>query len=317
MLKYIAETVSNNYLNLGNPINVCLNKSLDAPSDDLDITFPTPKKMDEIKNITVYDEDNKEIFFGPVDVQKFSLKTNGSYLSLAVRNKVAFLLDNEALPQSYALPSLEVIFKRHVKPYGFNSFKGDDRSFSEEFVISKGMSEWEVIKTFCVNYLGVYPRFLNNEVLDATNKITVNKVTFSNESKGFIKYSSICENIKRYKQYSELYIKTAENPAYSLAIKNEEAVKKGIVRKRFLNVSQVTGTPIAYGEKILSTSNKNAFELVLSCPGNINLKTGGLANIKDSSLNLNEDFLIYKTQYILNKNEESTIVTLIKKEVIN
>ena len=101
-----------------------------------------------------------------------------------------------------------------------------------------------------------------------------------------------------------------------MIVKNESAIKKGIIKKRYLSVSETSITPIAYGEKILNMSNKNALELVLHCPGNMNFNVGDLAVIKDSQFeNLNEDFLIYKTQYVLNNNKEETIVTLIKKEV--
>ena len=318
MLKYIVETINSDFVDLGSPSYVCINKSFDAPADDLSVNFPLKKFVDEIKNIKVYNEKNEKVFSGPVDVQKFYFNTSFSYLSLEARNKVAFLLDNEASPQVYSLPSLSIIFKRHIMPYGFTGFKGNDDSFSKEFTVDKGMNEWEVIKTFCVNYLNVYPRFIEDKILDATGENKKEKVVFSNEVKGnnYVKYSSICESIKRYKQYSELYIKTEDNPTYSLIVKNESAIKKGIIKKRYLSISETSITPIAYGEKILNMSNKSALELVLHCPGNINLSVGDLAVIKDSQFeNLNEDFLIYKTQYVLNNNKEETIVTLIKKEV--
>lgn len=318
MLKFFLKTINNDSLELENPFNICINKSLDAPADDLSVTFAANNLLDEIKNVTIYNEKKEKIFSGPVDVQKFCFNTSFSYLSLEARNRVAFLLDNEALPQVYSLPSLEIIFKRHAMPYGFTSFKGSNDSFPKEFTVDKGMSEWEVIKNFCVSYLNVYPRFIGDEILDATNENIKEKVVFSNETTGsnHIKYSSINENIKRYRQYSQLYIKTEDNPTYSLALKNENAINKGIIRKRYMNISGTYSTPIVYGEEILNMSNKNAHEIVISCPGNINLNIGDLATIKDSLFQkLKGDFLIYKTQYTLNKNKEETLVTLIKKEV--
>lgn len=315
MLSYVVTTVDDEKINLGFSLNVNINKSLDAPADELVVTFPLTEKIKELKTIEVFNEKKERIFSGIIDLQKFFYKTSGSYLSLTARNSVSLLLDNEALPCTYTLPSLEIIFKNHVRPYGFNNFLGNNKVFAKEFIVTKGMSEYEVLEYFCIRYLGVCPRFLNDSILDATGDYKKSNIIFSNEISGTIRYCSLCENIKRYKQYSQLYIKAGEDSSYSLNVKNEKAFNKGILRKRYLNVSNSSVTPIEYGEKILNSSNKNSYELVINCPGNVILNPGDLASLKDSSFkNSDSDFLVYKVNYTLNSSLEETTVTLIKKD---
>lgn len=315
MLRYVSTNIEKEKNELPFPLEVSISKSLEAPADELVVTFPQEKKLKEMVNIEVFSEKEEKVFSGIVDEQKFFYETSGSFCNLTARSKVSLLLDNEALPGSYTLPSLEVIFKNHVKPYGFTSFLGNNKVFAKEFIITKGMSEYEVLETFCSDYLGVTPRFLNDDILDATGNYKKSSIVFSNEIKGATKYSSIYENIKRYKQYSEIYIKAGDDTNYSLNVKNEKALSKGVLRKRYLNVSNYSKIPIEYGEKILKNSNKNAYELVVSCPGKVSLNPGDLASLKDSSLkNLGSELLVYKTLYSLDNTFEKTVVTLIEKD---
>lgn len=76
-------------------------------------------------------------------------------LEIAARSMAALLLDNEAIPQTYAYPSLPLLFERHGKPYGFTEWEGEPSGFSVPFTITKGMSEWEVLSLFCSRYLKV------------------------------------------------------------------------------------------------------------------------------------------------------------------
>ena len=237
MLKYVATDTEKEKKELPFPLEVSISKSLDAPADELVAVFPNDKRIKEIVNIEVFNEKNKRVFSGIVDEQKFFYETSGSFVNLTARSKVSLLLDNEALPGSYTLPSLEIIFKNHIKPYGFTGFLGNNKVFAKEFIVTKGMSEYEVLETFCNDYLGITPRFLNDDILDVTGNYKKSSVVFSNEIKGATKYNSAYENIKRYKQYSEIYIKAGDDTNYSLNVKNEKALSKGVLRKRYLNVS--------------------------------------------------------------------------------
>ncbi len=315
MLRCKATTVDDEILEFLYPVRIGVSKSLDTPADELTAVFPLIERIPELKNISLYNEKYELLFYGIVDTQKFFYKTSGSFFSLNARNKVALLLDNEAEPQSYTLPSLEIIFKRHVEPYGFESFLGNKRSFAKEFVITKGMSEFEVLESFCVNYLGVYPKFLEDSTLDVTGNYKESSIVFSNELDDAIRYSSISEVFRRHKQYSEIYIKAGDDTRYSLNVKNEEAVNKGICRKRYINISSFEDTPISYGERLLKNSSKNSYEVVISSPGSINLNIGDIAKIKDSTLkSMDWSFLVYKLDYVLDGSKEITNVTLIRKE---
>lgn len=315
MLRCKTTTVDDEILEFLYPVKVGVSKSLDIPADELSAVFPLTERVPELKNIFLYNERLECLFYGIVDVQKFFYKSSGSFFSLNARNKVALLLDNEAEPQSYSLPSLGVIFKRHIEPYGFESLLGSGKSFAKDFVVTKGMSEFEVLESFCVNYLGVYPRFLEDSTLDATGDHKKSSIVFSNELDNAIRYSSISEVFRRYKQYSEIYVKAGDDTRYSLSVKNEDAINKGICRKRYINVSSSEDMPISYGEKLLKNSSKSSYEVVVSLPGSIDLNVGDIARVKDSTLkNMDWNFLVYKLDYVLDSSKEMTNVTLIRRD---
>ena len=56
MLKFFLKTINNDSLELENPFNICINKSLDAPADDISVTFAANNLLDEIKNSTFYNK---------------------------------------------------------------------------------------------------------------------------------------------------------------------------------------------------------------------------------------------------------------------
>ena len=100
-----------------------------------------------------------EVFFrGLIDEQEVAIDSGGVSLQVCARSLAALLLDNEAIPQTYYVPSAKLIYQRHAQPYGFPAFSGRDKAFSAKLQIDKGTSEWEVIESFCRDHLGARPR---------------------------------------------------------------------------------------------------------------------------------------------------------------
>lgn len=312
----MALTVNNELLELENAFKVQISKSLNVPASDLEASFLFNEKIDEIKSIEVY-EDDEMIFDGIVDTQSVELDDNGSLFTIRARSKAAILLDNEALPQIYYRPSLFTIFNRHVKPYGFKSFVGDDKAFSNEFVVSKGMSEWEVVESFCWDYLKVYPRMTLDGILNVGSSLkeSSKEIIFSNIQDNAIRYSSIIQSNKRCKVYSDVILKGTNELNYKLKIENEAGKNRGIKRVRYLNVSDSFKTPASYADLLISNGNSESFEVTLSCPGSIFVDVGDVAKVNDYTLGEIKNLKVVKTKYILNEHGERTDIVLQRSEI--
>ena len=308
---YKAKTIDDKIIDLGTPLEVTLNQAEDIPADDLELKFLCCGKIRELKELYVI-KNNKNIFSGIVDAQKVSIDSSGIFLNLISRSKVALLLDNEAIPQTYYVPSLLNIFNRHIKPYGFDFIIGDMRTFSNEFIVSKGMSEWEVLESFCADYLRVYPKINYDGTINATGKFMGNNILFSNVKSG-VHYSGIYENLNRYEIYSEVDVKATSVDSYSTIVKNDDVINKGISRRRLLNASNNVKTPALCGELLISKSIKNSYSICLNCPGNLDIHIGDKASLYDPILLNIDNLVVSEIKYTLNKKGENTKVIL-KKE---
>ena len=311
MMIYKAKTIDDKIIDLGKPLEVTMNQAEDIPADDLELKFLCSGKVRELKELYVI-KNNENIFSGIVDTQRVSIDDSGIFLSLVSRSKVALLLDNEAIPQTYYVPSLLNIFNRHIKPYGFDFIIGDMKSFSNEFTISKGMSEWEVLENFCADYLKVYPRVSYDGTINATGKVTGDNIFFSNVKSG-IRYREIYEKINRYEIYSEVNVKATSVDSYSTIVKNDDVINRGISRRRLLNVVDNMKTPALCGELLISKSIKNSYSICLNCPGNLNIHIGDKASLYDPILLNIDNLVVSEIKYTLNKRGENTKVIL-KKE---
>lgn len=309
---YKAKTIDDDIISFLNPIKITMNKALNIPADDLEISFLFSGKMKELKEFYI-EKDNKKIFSGIVDTQKISIDNSGIFLNISARSKVAYLLDNEAIPQTYYRPSLINIFKRHIEPYGFKNISGDMKTFSNEFIVSKGMSEWEVLENFCTDYLRVYPRLDQDGNINATGLFESKTVGFSNINDG-IKYGSISENLKRYELYSEVDVRSTNLGSYSTIVKDKDSIDKGIKRRRLLNAVDDIKMPVLCGELMLSSAKRNSYEISLISPGYLDIDLGDKAFVNDYILGFIDDLVVSEIKYVLNKNYNHTKV-LLRKEI--
>lgn len=309
-MTYLGKTIDQTMIYLGNPYNSTLNKTKGAPADDLTVTFVTDKKIPELVSISAY-LDNKLFFKGVVDEQKMTYSAQGTFLRLTARSMAAHLLDNEALPTTYCLPSLDLIFQKNIKPYGFKDILGDKQAFASQFTISKGISEWEVLEQFCVNYLKVYPTITADGVINATGVSKNEVIKFSNTGTG-IRYISLFENIKRCDMISNVFIRTKKDGLYDMEIKDKEIADKGIIRKRYLNAVEAENTAAISGELFINSSKEKSYEIELTYCGALNINIGDKSYICDAILGEVKDLYVSNVKYILNQSCEITKLTLYK-----
>lgn len=301
-MTYFGITPSGVQVSLPCPVQVHLNQSEDAPADEFTGVFPMEKSPGNLTGIRIYDGNETLCFNGIVDEQKESCAVEIT-LTLIARSQAALLLDNEAIPQTYSMPSLTTIFTRHVRPYGFSSFTGNAKTFTGEFAVTKGMSEWQVAADFCTRFLNVAPR-ISGDVFDASGERPQGEIRFDNA--GGISYSALTVENKYCSLFSELLAQSA-NGAYSASLRDDTAAALGIQRRRCLTVGQNSGS-------ILGTARQKAFNVKVTCPGEIPAKILQNASVRDEILGETGGLYVSEIDYTLNTSGEITRFALRRLE---
>jgi hypothetical protein len=279
------------------PIRIRLDRDADAPADAFEGVFPCSAGFQPITNLKIFDSQGNVCFDGIVDEQENSL-TN-KVLTLTARSRAALLLDNEAMPQTYASPSLATVFNRHIRPYGFTQYAGNTESFWGTLTVTKGMSEWAAAAQFCSLFLKTKPRIVNG-VFDASGQLPDREIVFG---KGGIRFSSGVLQSRYCELYSDLYMLDQNGGTYKLSNSSAQAHALKITRKRFLR----SGTDTA---AVLKQSEQNTFEAILDCPGEISVPLLSPAHISGITVEGWNSMRVFSIRYLLDAEGEHTRVTL-------
>ena len=299
-MTYIGVTPQGKSIVLPPPVSVKLNRGEDAPADGFTGVFPLEKSLGNLTGIRIFNQKQLLCFDGIVDEQKESCAGERK-LTLIARSRAALLLDNEAMPQTYHMPSLQTIFTRHIQPYGFQGYSGEAKAYNGELVITKGMSEWQAAAEFCIRFLKIKPCIIG-DTFDATGEKPEGKIIFDNAA-GTL-YSSIEKDDQYHYLLSELMVKSCGSGNYSLAAQNKEAVSLGVRRRRYLSDGNQNA------DALISTANRKAFRIVVTCPGGLAASLWMSAAVRDTALGTMDGLYISQIAYRLDASGESSRITL-------
>ena len=295
--------VNGNEISLPAPANASYDCNEDTPADSFAGIFPSEKAYGNITGMRIYGKGGSLFFDGVTDIQK-EISGGTSYISLTARNRAGLLLDNEPLPQSYTYPSLPVIFRRHVKPYGFTEYLGSKQQYDGTITVTKGMSEWQVVSAYCKHFLLVTPR-VRGSILDASGVKPQGEAIFCNS--GGIRYSSVERKNRYCAMYSELFAPSEKSGAYVSVQKDSKTEALGILRKRYLSSSKAN----AYS--LIKETDRKAFALTVDCPGGIPAELYSPASLKDRFLGNIGGLYVSEIHYRLDKPGEHCKVVLRKQ----
>lgn len=308
MLNFKISTGSG-IVNLPSPITVTYNSEFSVPADDITIEIPYLDCNDG-DFLYGYNGD-KLVFKGQIDEITTQKSKEKVTVKIVARSMAGILLDNEAEPCIYFNASSSVIFNKHLKPFGFNSYIGDDEPYFGYVRISKGMSEWQVLENYCVNKYGKKPRINGDGNVVFNFDTDKNIVCFGKNEK--YDYTSIKSNVKRHKIISEVRLKLEQGNRYGSVVKNSLADTR-LVRRRYVDALSGGGS-IATADRMIKNSNESSFEIILECPYMLMCEVGSKATVKDSALGDFNSLYIYKVRYTSSSNGEKTVITLRKLPV--
>lgn len=298
-MKFIGVTPQGEYVTLPAPISVRMSAQEDAPADALTAVFPG-KWEQTFCVLLVQDAAGKLIFDGIVDEQLAQYSASGCITQLEGRSRAALLLDNEAIPQTYAQASLAVLFERHAVPYGFHTLLGDVPAVRGAFAVKKGWSEWQALEGFCRSFFKAGVRALPGGILQVQESTAMESLCVTPEN-GF-QCTELQEHYNDYGVYSQLWTKQQGQAEYDCALQGALAQERGIQRRRLFQ----EGTDLSAR---LKNSEKDAYQLTLFFSGFLHAELGTPAEVIQPNFERNGLYLA-GWEYRLNAAGEQTKLTL-------
>ena len=310
MLSFVVTDTDGSRRLLSRPLSLTIRMDEEIPADDLSAVFAYTD-VGELTSLSVYDED-KLIFTGVVDEQEHVFSESGGSLRVYARSLAAHLLDNEAEPCCYDHPSASLIYERYVKPYGIRWENEDDATYFGEQQIAKGTSCWAVLKSFCKACYSSTPRITADGVLRMKNVCDPKEVCFSDSGDG-ISYTALTESLKRCEEISAVNVKLTEDSGYGYRVTNDDAVRRGIRRERYLNAA-LTATPLTCVDTMLENGERAAYGIRLKCPGLLTGIMSCRATVKNKLLGETDGLFVSSLTCRLTPDGETTTLQLKRRK---
>ncbi|MGN1112367.1 MAG: hypothetical protein ACI4RP_04100, partial [Acutalibacteraceae bacterium] len=202
---------------LGGVLGFTLNRELGA-ADDLTVRL-CDNEVGNVKASRIELRiDGGVEFSGIIDEAAAYENSGGSAAAIYARSTAGILLDNEAKPVDYKNADSALIARNHIEPFGLECVCEDNGEYTD-MSIYKGVSHWQVIKSFCRRCYGTEP-FVNGEgKVVLYERDGLDELFFCNG--GGIEYSSAVVNKKYFRLISSVYKKAAGREEYDIEDTNE------------------------------------------------------------------------------------------------
>lgn len=287
----ILSSLNNQHLTFDNIISSYIVSTESIDSLNISILLPS-LPVDNFASIKLF-HDNQLLFDGSVDEQIISKSADGCHLNILARSRASILFDNHAKPQVYYSVSLNDIFKNHISTYGFsiNQLSNIDPCISiPSFTIGHGMSEYAVLKSFCLQALRCTPLVLPDNSIHFSPDPLPSGITISNQSnihhnylKSLFPFTSISYSHKRKNLISDLFFYNKDLSQFS-SVSNPIAKHNLVTAKRYLSSDSPIAPTISHP---VFTSNNHVDSVTLTSPFLIPVRAGQSISILDDTIPLN------------------------------
>lgn len=202
-----------------------------SPAAQFSAVLPGENWPEELVTVRWKDDSGFTLFEGYLDTAAQVLDSDGPRLEVTARSAGCYLLDNEALPQSYDSVTLDSFCQRYLDSYGI--FR---RGFSYRgripYTVPKGQSEWEALAGFVYALTGKFP-YLSREGELCLLPRSGNAVQLSNTRTGGVRFLTRTLSERRSEPISKVLVRD-KNGYYPTEFGDRRALELGIRRKRYL-----------------------------------------------------------------------------------
>jgi hypothetical protein len=305
VLKFILYDLSENTFEVKNVISYEISRDVSAPCDAVRLTFETDDTLDEINRVEVFDGD-KKVFNGYADTQREYVAKDGFECFIYARSSACVLVDNEAVPYTYNMPSAKSLCVKNSKDFGFKCCL-DDIYCESSYQVNKGQSCFAAINNFVYGITG------KRIMVNVDNEIVLPD---SESEIDFAEFDIISEKrvINRGNVVSEVDYKINDENDYSHHIKSRFFEQQKINRTLKLNLSSLPQWQRDYTLiNTLMTADElyNTIELVID--GCKDLTLYSLAKYESKKFGKAQNYIINSVCMISDTNGERTKVTLARK----
>ena len=309
MLKVIARTATGTQRGLSGLFGLSIRRECDTPADIMEASFDCEISQD-IAFVSVL-KDDKQIFCGVVDEQSV-VYGNRITTTIIARSMMALLLDNEACPEIFVNPSFSLVFNRYCKEFGFICGNHSDAVFEGVLNVEKGMSCYQVMRTFCKQVFASEP-YVEGDVFYPQGMVGKHELTFSQTGTGVI-FEQMETNRKRYELISEIRAKTGDANAYDLVITDSSDALAGVCRRRYVDVPTFPYDAFLKAKNIILNAKKRCTEIELLCAGCYAHTLGAKAKVNCNSYE-HKGYYVSSIYYTLKNKKEQTKIKLLKGEL--
>ena len=290
---------------LKNVISAELDREIGVPADSLRLVCEFDPRLREADRIRALSGDSV-VFEGQLDEIITEQKIGCAIMRLNLRHIAAGLLDNEAEPVMYVNPSAEMIFTRHLKPFGVKEYHADKPALLGTLRIVKGTTHWQVFENYCRNAFGEPPGIDSSGVAWFGGFKKPQTVNFGGDG---ICYYSLKEKIERCRVISAVRIKLSDSARYTGLIENKSKAAENITRVRLVD-AVAERSNIQTADKIIAAGNRAAHSIELRCVGCRTELLGCGAQIDDKLLGSQKKLTVCKLKYLFDSKGERTHLLL-------
>lgn len=273
-------------------------QELDAPCDSLSVSFKTPRELNELVGAMAYDNDTL-VFNGLVDKQTTSFNKNGYVNYIYCRSTACVLVDNQAEPFTYNMPSVNQLFSINASGLGFKNQLENIYS-NDKYEVSIGTSCFGAINNFISLSTG------GRAYVTPDNVMMEYKMSDDICSLEQYKIKSMTKIINRSEPISQINFKKQQASEYSVHCYSSLAKGLGISRERYVNLSSL---PSWQRDNTISkriTDSFDSFRL-------LNIELEGYAALpiyQRCSYGDMNNLIVISRRYCFDKNGSRTILKL-------
>lgn len=297
MLSFEVTDINGRKTTFASPLSVSIVSSEDAPADSLSAVFAVSGSVPVLKSISAKMQ-GETVFLGEIDRQDEVISGRSHRLELKARSIAAVLLDNEARPQQYFMPSMPLLMERHFAPLGFTRFIGTDKAFNGELIISKGMSEWAVLQEFCDKFLRTKPKIGFDGVIDISGSDPKAELFIGDTYSVLYKKKTF----RRSAVISEIFARTHNGGGYDMHLESDNAERLGIRRRRFVSSINSKSRSLLDTEKIIPRAERSAVGCETEIAGSIPCIVGDRLRLEGD----NKTYRITERHYTYSSEGEKT-----------
>lgn len=283
------------------PLAVNIKLDLYVPAHSATVVLPY-RRLNSCAGLEILDGE-KTVFKGIVDDEAVILNSSGKFLRYTSRSLMALLLDSEAVPCEYIRPTGTYLAKRFLEPLGI-AHNAEDIPMHGSIPVEKGMSEYAVLRKYCMEVYGRLPFISAEGEFDFEGGLSDEVTLFGSEG---IPYTELGVTHSRCSVISEVRMKL-DRRGYISVIKNPSAEGLNVRRIRYLDASPGSATPQKAGEIMLENSAKGMLSAKLVCVGRVTDCLGTAARLDDEFA---EDvYTVCRLDYVYNSQKENTTVCM-------